>query len=176
MAKLKWHGTGDGSYMSGDGRFLVAQVTVPGKKNPRQVWALYGRVYIVAEADDEPPAPWCWGERPLAVEAQKGQCQAAAESSDYDPPIRRCQGAEEKNRRAPEDDAPLPGRCPECTVRFEARPGHKYEEWCGSNCAAEAFGRVLRVLGHGVTLLDREGNPLGVESLDARVRQKEKAS
>jgi len=163
MPDLKWRGCGEGSYVSQDGLFLIAQVTVPGKKGPKAAWALYGRVEEKPpEPAASPPPPWSWGAEPLTVWPQKKQCQEWAAGSDYEP----------TTRAAPR--VPLPivveggekatgwFHCQECGVKFDRdSPKHRTDDYCGVNCVQIVAERLMDIQDR-MTIKTMEGMPLRV--------------
>lgn len=161
MPDLKWRGCGDGSYVSHDGRFLIAQVVVPGKKGAKKAWALYGRVVLQAEGGPSahPPHPWGWSEEPLTVGATKGECQRVAAVADYEPPV---MGLHVATPEASHDKPMGYSVCQECGVRFDRGPDHKYDDYCGSNCCAIVYERLCEIVGKGVRIKDVNGTPLRV--------------
>lgn len=159
MASLKWSGLNNG-YVSNDGRFLIAPCWVEGKRGKVQKWAVYGLVIERAPTGDCRLPPWSWGDQWLKGPFErKKDAQVWCEKATYETPVRSRTASTEP---VVSEDRPGPGRCPECTVRFEAEPGHKYEEWCGKNCAEDALDRLTRILDKGVKLRDTEGRPLRV--------------
>jgi hypothetical protein len=160
MPKLKWSGLNHG-YVSNDGRFLVAPCWVEGKRGKVQKWAVYGLVIERSPTGDARVPPWSWGERWLKGPFErKRDAQDWCEASKYETPVRSVTTPTEPT--GPRQDKPGPGRCPECTVRFEAHPGHQFEEWCGKNCAEEALERLKRILDRGTALHDIDGKPLRI--------------
>jgi hypothetical protein len=161
VADLKWRGCGDGSYVSHDGRFLVAQVTTPGKKGPRQQWALYGRVIFKLEVSAHPTHPWGWTEAPLIVGATKGKCQTFAAACGYEVPtidltVIRSEGADAVGQTRGWE------HCLECGVRYERDENHKYGDYCGKGCTTDAAERLMEILGNGGKVEDIDGRPLRV--------------
>lgn len=157
---LKWRGCGDGSYVSHDGLYLIAQVTVPGKKGPARRWALYGRVNLTQPGSERPAPPWGWDPTPLTVGETKGRCQKFAVACGYAAPSRQVEDSVVATEQAEKPTGW--DHCQECGVRFERNDVHKYEDYCGNNCAEVAAERLQAILGHGVKLKDSRGRPLRV--------------
>lgn len=137
---MRWVGLG-GGYVSDDGRFFVAPVTVSGRRGPQKRWALYGRVHVRSE--DPLAAPWRWSDAPIYGPADKKRdCQTWAASSDYDPPA--------VDTDAGEGVAATPYRfslhaCKECNVDFLPKPGHRYGVYCGRNCYEDARDEIAEI-------------------------------
>lgn len=164
MADLKWRGCGEGSYVSHDGRFLIAQVQVPGKKGAKTAWALYGRVAYQYPAGANPPPPWSWGIDPLTVWPQKKQCQEWAAGSDYEPATR----VRESEPAETDDRKPVHTRgyndCVECGVEYNRNdPKHKTGDYCGINCVETVAERLMEIQ-DSITIKDLEGTPLRVRA------------
>jgi len=160
MPSLKWSGLNHG-YVSNDGRFLVAPCWVEGKRGKVQKWAVYGLVIERAPTGNARVPPWSWGEQWLKGPFErKRDAQIWCETSKYETPVRSEMTAMPVATSA--GNKPMPGRCPECTVRFDAGPDHKFEEWCGKNCAEEALERLKRILDKGTPLHDIDGKPLRI--------------
>lgn len=139
---MRWIGLNEG-YVSGDGRFLVAQVTVKGRRGDVQKWVLYGLVVI--ESDDPIHVKWGWDPHPLFGPADtKRACQDWATESDYEPTTARA-----------DDSAASPSTstgqvtawetCQECGVDYTRPPGHVYLDYCGPTCFTIVCERVEEV-------------------------------
>lgn len=141
MAELKWRGLAEG-YASHDARFLVAPVTVPGKKGPRKAWALYGRVVLQSEdLSERPPHPWGWSEEPLTVCATKGDCQGFAADCSYEVPVLGLH----VTSTAPAEKRIAYEVCQECGVDFVHKDGWKWDDYCGGNCVETVVERLTDI-------------------------------
>lgn len=146
MSELKWRGCGADSYVSHDGRFLVARAD--------KLWALYGRVEYEGDG-----APWGWGDRPLYQHKVKRQCQGFAADAHYEVP--RVPG---ETRKGEEEETAECYRgyhdCVECGVRFIRKDGWIWAETCGKNCAeiqAERVDEIKRKAAAAGRRLELEG-------------------
>ena len=160
MTDLKWRGLSDG-YVSSDARFLVSPVLVPGKKGARKAWALYGRVlfHVQGEVAARPLHPWGWTVEPLAVAPTKGECQRAAQSSGYEVSVVPVYSLVATDA----GDKPMGySICRECGVHFDRDEGHRYDDYCGTNCVATVAERLGEILGKGVKIKGASGQVLRV--------------
>lgn len=137
---MRWIGL-NGGYVSGDGRFLVAQVTVKGKRGDVQKWALYGLVHITSE--NPVHVSWGWGEQPLHGPTDtKRACQEWAATHDYEPLV--------VGLDAP-TQPPAPVKrtawevCQECGVDYPRPKNHPYTDLCGPNCLEIQEERVAEI-------------------------------
>jgi len=162
MTDLKWRGLSEG-YVSSDARFLVAPVLVPGKKGTRKAWALYGRVLLQAQGEvtARPPRPWGWTEEPLAVAPTKSACQRVAAGSDYEVGVTLLYSTDMAASGVTEKPMGY-SICQECGVHFDRGEGHRYEDYCGSNCVATVAERVRDILATGIKVKDVDGQVLRV--------------
>lgn len=133
---MRWIGLNDG-YVSGDGRFLVAQVTVSGSRGERQRWALHGLVHL-------PGGLWAWTDEPLHGPVDtKRACQEWALSSGYAPPTL---GQAPTRERPDRVDRPKGYEiCEECGVHYHRKDGHLFEDYCGDNCYAIVVERIAEI-------------------------------
>lgn len=135
---MRWVGL-NGGYVSGDGRFLVAQVTVKGKRGDMQKWALYGLVRLSSE--DPLRVAWGWTERPLfGPVATKRACQEWAASSDYQPVVEVA--LDQASPQMPASKRIAWEICQECGVDFERPRDHPYLDYCGKGCFEVVCDRV----------------------------------
>lgn len=127
---MRWIGLNDG-YVSGDGSFLVAQVTVPGRRGPARKWALYGLERV--QSDDPERCTWQWSARPIHGPLDtKGACQEWALQSGYEPPV--VSAASAPAPRVGMDKPMGYEICQECGVHYHRKPRHPFADYCGDNC------------------------------------------
>jgi hypothetical protein len=139
---MRWIGLNEG-YVSGDGRFLVAQVTVPGRRGSVQKWALYGLVHV--RSDDPRHVPWTWTQLPLHGPVDtKRACQDWAVASGYEPAVLELSAAQVPSE-APVDKPIGYEICQECTVHFTRKADHLFEDYCGDNCFGVVVERVEEI-------------------------------
>lgn len=136
---MRWIGLNEG-YVSGDGRFLVAQVTVDGRRGPVQKWALYGLVHV--RSDDPTRVAWAWTEHPLHGPVDtKRACQDWAVASEYEPQVLELSTASVPSETP--IDKPIGYEvCQECGVHFPRKAGHLFEDYCGDNCFETVCERI----------------------------------
>lgn len=139
---MRWIGL-NGGYVSGDGRFLVAQVTVKGRRGDVQKWALYGLVEFSSSADPL-HVGWGWSDRPLhGPKDLKRECQDWAAASDYQPPEVES-GDQETPLSSPIKRIAWTA-CQECDVDYPRPPGYPYADYCGDNCFTIVAERVEEI-------------------------------
>lgn len=142
---MRWIGLNDG-YVSGDGRFLVAQVTVQGRKGTTQKWVLYGLVRLETGGLS---CTWRWTEQPIHGPCDtKRACQEWAAASGYESTTEHVHAMLPTARAAGEAGVEKPMGweiCQECGVRFTRKAGHLYEDYCGGNCFTIVCERVAEI-------------------------------
>lgn len=139
---MRWIGLNEG-YVSGDGRFLVAQVTMQGRRGPVQKWSLYGLVHV--RSDDPTHVPWTWTARPLHGPVDtKRACQDWAMASEYEPQILEM-ATSPSSLETPPDKPVAYEVCQECSVHFTQKVDHVYEDYCGTNCFDIVCERVEEI-------------------------------
>jgi hypothetical protein len=139
---MRWIGLNEG-YVSGDGRFLVAHVTVQGQRAPVQQWALYGLVHV--RSDDPARVPWVWTEQPIfGPKDTKRACQDWAVASEYEPGLLEL-STSTSSLETPTDRPVGYEICQECVVQFSRKAAHLYEDYCGHNCFQIVCERVEEI-------------------------------
>jgi hypothetical protein len=155
---MRWIGLNDG-YVSSDGRFLVAQVTVHGRRGLSTRWALYGLVRV--RSVDALAVGWQWTDRPIFGPAPtKRACQEHASKIDYQPQL-HVEGhpsqLELKEQPEFDQDEPAPTRpakriaygvCQECGCDYKRPAAWVYQDYCGPNCFSIVVERVRDIQQH----------------------------
>lgn len=157
---MRWIGLNDG-YVSADGRFLVAKVTVRGRRGESQQWALYGVVHVLADDDDH--VAWQWTSKPIyGPRPTKGACQEWALASGYVPERLAVEGSQTQllermvaavsspSEREPAKQGPKNqwNACQECGVTFIRKEGHRFLDYCGPNCFHIVCERIEEIRSH----------------------------
>jgi ferredoxin len=94
------------------------------------------------------------------VGATKGECQRVAAVSDYEVPVVGLHVIAPEER--PNASTRGYSDCIECGVHFDRDDKHRYGDYCGRNCAEDAAGRLMDLIGQGIKLKDIDGRPLRI--------------